>query len=84
MLFVLLGEANVIVPHCKLHNDASVDLSQDGSMLAVLVPSARGFPNDTIMAVFSLTEDTLGQCFYTKSFGKNISQSSSQIKTFDF
>ena len=39
-------------------------------MLAVLVPSPRGFPNDTIMGVFSLTEDTLGQCFYTKSFGK--------------
>ena len=72
MVFYYLGEANVIVGHCKLHNDASVDLSQDGGMLAVLVPSARAFPNDTIMAVFSLTEDTLGQCLYTKSFGKNM------------
>ena len=59
----------MIVPHCKLNNDASIDISQDGQLLAVLVPSPRGFPDDSIMAVFSLTEDTLSQCLYTKSFG---------------
>lgn len=62
---------NVIVPHCKLHNDASCDISQDGTLLATFAPSHRGFPDDNIMAVYSLRRETLGQCLYTKSFGPN-------------
>ena len=63
--------ANVLVAHCKLHNDASVDVAQDGSLIAAIVPSLRGFPDSNILAVFSLRVDTLGQCLYTKRLGPN-------------
>lgn len=65
------NETNVIVSPCKLHNDASVDISANGELLAAFVPSHRGFPDDTILGVFSLRPSTLGQCLYTKSFGPN-------------
>ncbi|CAC5403128.1 AMBRA1 [Mytilus coruscus] len=64
-------KVNIIVPHCKLHNDASCDISQDGTLLATFAPSHRGFPDDNIMAVYSLLPETVGQCLYTKSFGPN-------------
>ncbi|CAG2197955.1 Activating molecule in BECN1-regulated autophagy protein 1 [Mytilus edulis] len=64
-------KVNIIVPHCKLHNDASCDISQDGTLLATFAPSHRGFPDDNIMAVYSLLPQTVGQCLYTKSFGPN-------------
>ncbi|CAI9736865.1 serine-rich adhesin for platelets-like [Octopus vulgaris] len=63
---------NVIVPHCKLHNGASCDISQDGSLLATFVPTHRGFPDDTVLAIYSLQEDSLGQCLFTKGFGPNV------------
>lgn len=63
--------SNIVVPHCKLHNEASCDISQDGTLLATFAPSHRGFPDDNIMAVYSLKPDSLGQCLYTKSFGPN-------------
>ena len=59
----------MIVQNCKLNNDASIDISQDGTLLAVLVPSPRGFPDDNVMAVFSLTKETRGQILYSKTFG---------------
>ncbi|KAL5010312.1 hypothetical protein ScPMuIL_012617 [Solemya velum] len=64
-------EHDVIIKHCKLHNDASCDISQDATLLATFVPSHRGFPDDNILGVFSLDKDSLGQCLYTKSFGPN-------------
>ncbi|KAJ8315012.1 hypothetical protein KUTeg_007162 [Tegillarca granosa] len=65
------SEKNVVVPYCKIHNDASCDISQDGTYLAVFVPCHRGFPDDNILSVFSLLPDKRGQCLYTKSFGPN-------------
>ncbi|XP_064628736.1 activating molecule in BECN1-regulated autophagy protein 1-like [Lineus longissimus] len=65
------ADENIVVPHCKLHNDTSAEISQDGHLLATFVPSHRGFPDDTILAVYSLEPDTLGQCWYTKGFGPN-------------
>lgn len=35
------GAANVVVRKCKIHNDASVDISIDGTMLAALVPESQ-------------------------------------------
>ena len=64
------AEANIVVSECKLHNDATCDISDDGQQLAVFVPSHRGFPDDFILGVFSLAPDTLGDCLYTKSFGE--------------
>ncbi|XP_033741776.1 uncharacterized protein LOC117328359 [Pecten maximus] len=62
---------DVIVPHCKLHNDASCDISQDRTLLGTFVPSHRGFPDDNILAIFSLVPESRGQCLFTKSFGPN-------------
>lgn len=62
---------NIVVPHCKLHNDASCDISQNGALLATFVPSHHGFPDDNILAVYSLVPSSRGQCLYTKSFGPN-------------
>ena len=64
------GDENVIVPRCKLHNDAYCDMSKDGRFLAVFVPSHNGFPDDSILAVYSLATDSFKQCLYTKCFGE--------------
>ena len=65
---------NIVVGHCKLHNDASCDISQDGRLLATFVPSHQGFPDDNILAVYSLEPGSPGQCLYTKSFGKDLNK----------
>ncbi|ESO88951.1 hypothetical protein LOTGIDRAFT_228915 [Lottia gigantea] len=65
------SKSNIVVPVCKLHNDASCDISQDGTRLATFVPSHRGFPDDNILAVFSLQTHNFSHCLFTKSFGPN-------------
>ena len=64
------ADVNIVVRSCKLHNDATADISQDGRYLATFVSTTRGFPDDTVLGVFSLERHNLGQCLYTKSFGK--------------
>ena len=61
----------MIAPSCKIHNDASCDISSDGKLLATFVPSAQGFPDDGVVAVYSLENENLGQCIFTKKFGKS-------------
>lgn len=39
-LFVL-AEKNVVVAECKIQNDASVDISNDGRLLVTLLPTGR-------------------------------------------
>lgn len=36
---------NIVVSECKIHNDASVDIASDGSMLVTLLPG--GYLNVT-------------------------------------
>uniref|UniRef100_A0A8C1AM70 Autophagy/beclin-1 regulator 1b n=2 Tax=Cyprinus carpio TaxID=7962 RepID=A0A8C1AM70_CYPCA len=63
---------NVLVPHCKIYNDASCDISADGQLLAVFIPSSqRGFADEGILAVYSLAPHNLGEVLYTKRFGPN-------------
>ncbi|XP_015194057.2 activating molecule in BECN1-regulated autophagy protein 1A isoform X1 [Lepisosteus oculatus] len=63
---------NVLVPNCKIYNDASCDISADGQLLAVFIPSSqRGFPDEGILAVYSLAPHNLGEMLYTKRFGPN-------------
>lgn len=64
------GESNVIASSCKIHNDASCDISSDGRLLATFVPSAQGFPDDGVVAVYSLEKTTLGHCVFSKKFGE--------------
>ncbi|XP_053333044.1 activating molecule in BECN1-regulated autophagy protein 1B isoform X1 [Clarias gariepinus] len=66
------ASVNVLVPHCKIYNDASCDISADGQLLAVFIPSSqRGFPDEGILAVYSLAPHNLGEMLYTKRFGPN-------------
>lgn len=66
------GKVNIVVPHCKLHNSASAHISQDNTLLATFVPNHHGFPDNNILAVYSLLPETRGQCLYTKQFGKQV------------
>lgn len=77
MRFLFLGggvscpaSVNVLVPNCKIYNDASCDISADGQLLAVFIPSSqRGFPDEGILAIYSLAPHNLGEMLYTKRFG---------------
>lgn len=35
------GDENLVVSECKIHNDASVDISSDGHLLVALLPTPR-------------------------------------------
>uniref|UniRef100_A0A3B3SQ23 Autophagy/beclin-1 regulator 1b n=1 Tax=Paramormyrops kingsleyae TaxID=1676925 RepID=A0A3B3SQ23_9TELE len=64
------ASVNVLVPSCKIYNDASCDISADGQLLAVFIPSSqRGFPDEGMLAVYSLAPHNLGEMLYTKRFG---------------
>ncbi|KAJ8413119.1 hypothetical protein AAFF_G00107010 [Aldrovandia affinis] len=66
------ASVNVLVQNCKIYNDASCDVSADGQLLAVFIPSSqRGFPDEGILAVYSLAPHNLGEMLYTKRFGPN-------------
>lgn len=70
-IVISVASVNVLVPHCKIYNDASCDISADGQLLAVFIPSSqRGFPDEGILAVYSLAPHNLGEMLYTKRFGK--------------
>ncbi|KAM4617639.1 activating molecule in BECN1-regulated autophagy protein 1 isoform 2-T2 [Discoglossus pictus] len=66
------ASANVLVQNCKIYNDASCDISADGQLLAAFIPSSqRGFPDEGILAVYSLAPHNLGEALFTKRFGPN-------------
>ncbi|XP_043825669.1 activating molecule in BECN1-regulated autophagy protein 1 isoform X6 [Dromiciops gliroides] len=66
------ASVNVLVQNCKIYNDASCDVSADGQLLAAFIPSSqRGFPDEGILAVYSLAPHNLGEMLYTKRFGPN-------------
>ncbi|XP_022254227.1 activating molecule in BECN1-regulated autophagy protein 1-like isoform X2 [Limulus polyphemus] len=65
------ADINVVVPKCKIHNDASVDISSSGELLAALVPNSSGIVHTAELAIYSLSSQTIGQCLYTWSFGPN-------------
>ncbi|KAM4720883.1 activating molecule in BECN1-regulated autophagy protein 1 isoform 2-T2 [Rhinophrynus dorsalis] len=66
------GSINVLVQNCKIYNDASCDISADGQLLAAFIPSSqRGFPDEGILAVYSLAPHNLGEILFTKRFGPN-------------
>lgn len=46
MFFIYLALKNVVVNECKIHNDASVDIANNGSILVTLLPSG-GYLNGT-------------------------------------
>lgn len=70
--FFFKEDRNVIVPFCKIHNDSSIDVSQDGTLLGVFVPSEYGFPVDAELKVLSLRKSNFGQCIYSRKYGKGV------------
>ncbi|RZF38504.1 hypothetical protein LSTR_LSTR006099 [Laodelphax striatellus] len=60
-------EKNLVVNECRIHNDASVDVSRDGHLLVTLLPSGR----ISMLGVYSLQWGTLGQLLYRTSFEQN-------------
>merc|ERR1712079_56783 len=59
------SEENIVVKEAKIHNDASVAVSEDGSLLVTLVPS--NLPMTTVVGLYSLRKGNLGDCYATYS-----------------
>ena len=60
------SSANLVVKEATIHNDASVDISEDGSILVTLVPS--NLPMTTVVGVFGLKpKSQFGRCYATCS-----------------
>lgn len=58
--------SNLVVKEARIHNDASVDVSEDGDILVTLVPSV--LPMTTVVGVFGLKpKSEFGRCFATCS-----------------
>ena len=62
-------ESNLVVPEAKIHNDASVDISEDGSLLVTLVPSNLPMTTvtPTVVGVYGLNVANKGRLFATYS-----------------
>ena len=58
-------ESNLVVPEAKIHNDASVDISEDGTLLVTLVPS--NMPMQTLVGVYGLNASNKGRKIATHS-----------------
>jgi activator-of-BECN1-regulated-autophagy protein 1 len=59
------SDVNLVVPEAKIHNDASVDISEDGTLLVTLVPS--NLPMTTVVGVYSLSPESKGRLYATYS-----------------
>ncbi|XP_050670452.1 activating molecule in BECN1-regulated autophagy protein 1-like [Leptidea sinapis] len=56
---------NVVVQRCRIHNDASIDISKDGRLLVALMPVPRLRNTNHWLGVYSLEWSRLGQCLHT-------------------
>ncbi|CAG9099199.1 unnamed protein product [Plutella xylostella] len=56
---------NVVVQRCRIHNDASIDISKDGRLLVALLPVPRLRHTNHWLGVYSLEWGRLGQCLHT-------------------
>lgn len=58
-----------MVQKCRIQNDASIDISQNGDLLACLVPVESS--TSVNLCIYSLSPRTFAQCFYVWTFGSN-------------
>lgn len=58
-------DKNIVVKEARIHNDACVDISQDGCQLVTLAPC--NLPMTTIVGLYSLEKRNLGQVLATYS-----------------
>jgi len=67
-----LAQANLVVAKCRINNDASIDISSSGELLACLVPVHSSSPSTSVnLSVHSLSASSLGQCLYAWTFSAN-------------
>lgn len=60
------SNSNLVVNEARIHNDASVDISEDGSILVTLIPS--NMPMTTVVGVYGLKPNyNRGRCYATYS-----------------
>jgi hypothetical protein len=67
------AQSNLVVAKCRIHNDASVDISADGNILAALVPanSSNSSTPSVNLSVYSLEKSTFAQCLYVWTFSSS-------------
>ena len=59
--------ANLVVKEARIHNDASVDISEDGSILVTLIPSNQPV-TQSVVGVYGLKpKSEFGRCLATCS-----------------
>ncbi|XP_045520339.1 uncharacterized protein LOC123711685 isoform X2 [Pieris brassicae] len=59
------GDKNIVVQRCRIHNDASIDISKDGRLLVALLPVPRLRNTSHWLGVYSLEWPRLGHCLHT-------------------
>ncbi|XP_072765111.1 uncharacterized protein [Anoplolepis gracilipes] len=64
-------DKNVVVRECKIHNDACIDISTDGKLLATLLPSGR-INVTTMLGIYSLQWETLGERIYSTKIDQTV------------
>ena len=58
---------NLVVKEARIHNDASVDISEDGTILVTLIPSNLAIPH-SMVGIFGLKpRSEFGRCLATCS-----------------
>lgn len=62
---------NLIVSSCKIQNDSSVAVTDDGTLIAVFVPIMQGFGFDFQVRVISLRPESYLCCVYSRSYGEH-------------
>lgn len=66
------SQSNIVTQKCRIHSDASIDISNDGKLVACLVPR-----DDVVclpsfdLKIFSLRTTDFGACYYQLPHGPN-------------
>lgn len=66
------SQSNIVTQKCRIHNDASIDISSDGSLIGCLVPrdDVACLPSFDLK-IFSLRTSDFGVCYYQLPHGPN-------------
>lgn len=66
------SQSNIVTQKCRIHNDASIDISSDGGLIACLVPRENGnCVSNYDLKIFSLKSHDFGICYYQLPHGPN-------------
>jgi len=66
------SQTNIVTQKCRIHNDASIDISSGGGLIACLVPKDDGACMPSFdLKIFSLRSFDFGACYYQVPHGPN-------------